>query len=69
MIPIYFFTSGRYEYHNKGYDVTLEALARLNWKLKEANLDRTVVTFFVTRQPYHSFNPEVLHSRATNGRN
>ncbi len=61
---IYFFTSGRYEYHNKGYDLTLEALARLNWKLKEANLDRTVVMFFITRQLYYSFNPEVLHSRA-----
>ncbi|MBN1822081.1 MAG: glycosyltransferase [Prolixibacteraceae bacterium] len=61
---LYFFTSGRYEYHNKGYDLTLEALARLNWKMKEANLDRTVVTFFVTRQPYHSFNPGVLESRA-----
>ncbi len=61
---IYFFTSGRYEYHNKGYDLTLEALARLNWKMKEANIDRTVVTFFVTKQPFHSFNAEVLHSRA-----
>ncbi|NQU86319.1 MAG: glycosyltransferase, partial [Mariniphaga sp.] len=61
---IYFFTSGRYEYHNKGYDLTLEALARLNWKMKEANLDRTVVTFFVTKLPFHSFNPGVLESRA-----
>ena len=61
---IYFFTSGRYEYHNKGYDITLEALARLNWRMKEANLNRTVVTFFVTRRPFHSFNPQVLHSHA-----
>ncbi len=61
---IYMFTSGRYEYHNKGYDLTLEALAKLNWKLKQANLDCTVVMFFVTRQPYYSFNPKVLESRA-----
>lgn len=60
---IYFFTSGRYEYRNKGYDLTLEALARLNWKMKEANLDRTVVTFFVTKQPFYSVNPGVLESR------
>ena len=26
---LYFFTSGRYEFVNKGYDVTLEALKRL----------------------------------------
>ncbi len=61
---IYFFTSGRYEYHNKGYDLTLEALARLNWKMQYAGLDRTVVCFFITKQPFHSFNPEVLVAKA-----
>ncbi|PIE86073.1 MAG: glycogen synthase [Bacteroidia bacterium] len=61
---LYFFTSGRYEYQNKGFDITLEALARLNWKMKEANHDHTVITFFVTRQPYHNINPRVMESRA-----
>lgn len=61
---IYFFTSGRYEYHNKGYDLTLEALARLNWKMQYAGIDRTVVCFFITKQPFHSFNPEVLEAKA-----
>lgn len=61
---IYFFTSGRYEYHNKGYDLTLEALARLNWKMQYAGIDRTVVFFFITKQPFYSFNPEVLEAKA-----
>jgi len=61
---LYFFTSGRYEYQNKGYDLTLEALAKLNYKLQQTNIDMTVVTFFITRQPFYSFNPEVLHSKA-----
>ena len=61
---LYFFTSGRYEYQNKGYDLTLEALARLNYKMQQANIDMTIVTFFITRQPFYSFNPEVLHSKA-----
>jgi glycogen synthase len=61
---IYFFTSGRYEYHNKGYDLTLEALARLNWKMQYAGIDRTVVCFFVTKRPFYSFNPEVLEAKA-----
>lgn len=61
---LYFFTSGRYEYQNKGYDLTLEALARLNYKMQEANIDITVVTFFITRQPFYSFNPDVLQSKA-----
>ncbi|MES2731160.1 MAG: glycosyltransferase [Bacteroidota bacterium] len=61
---LYFFTSGRYEYHNKGFDLTLEALARLNWRMRQANMDTTVVMFMITKQPYHSINPGVLHSRA-----
>ena len=31
---IYLFTSGRYEYRNKGMDLFIEALHRLNWRLK-----------------------------------
>jgi glycogen(starch) synthase len=61
---LYFFTSGRYEYLNKGYDLTLEALARLNHRLRSENSDMTVVMFFITKKPYHSINPEILQSRA-----
>jgi glycogen(starch) synthase len=61
---LYFFTSGRYEYHNKGFDLTLEALARLNWKMQNLNSDMTVVAFFITRRPFYTFNPDVLHSKA-----
>ena len=61
---LYFFTSGRYEYLNKGYDLTLEALARLNHRLKTENSDVTVVMFFITKKPYYSINPSILHSRA-----
>ena len=61
---LYFFTSGRYEYHNKGYDLTLEALARLNWKMKQQNIDATVIMFIITRAPYKSINSNVLESRA-----
>lgn len=61
---LYFFTSGRYEYQNKGFDLTLEALARLNYRLQQGGVETTVVMFFVTRAPTHSLNPDVLHSRA-----
>lgn len=60
---LYFFSSGRYEYRNKGFDMTIEALARLNWRMKQAGDDRTVVFFLVTRRPNHSYLPQVLHSR------
>ncbi|MCQ2252718.1 MAG: glycosyltransferase [Bacteroidales bacterium] len=61
---LYFFTSGRFEYQNKGFDLTLEALARLNYKMKQENIDATVVFFLISRQPYHSVNAQVLHSKA-----
>lgn len=60
---LYFFTSGRFEYLNKGYDLTLEALARLNHKLKEIDSPMTVVMFFITRQPVHNMNPDTLKAR------
>ncbi len=61
---LYFFTSGRYEYLNKGYDLTLEALARLNHRLITEKSDVTIVMFFITKRPYSSINPEILQSRA-----
>jgi glycogen(starch) synthase len=61
---IYLFTSGRYEYRNKGFDLTLEALWRLNEKLKAEQADYTVVMFFVTKREFYSIKPEVLQSQA-----
>lgn len=61
---LYFFTSGRYEYKNKGFDLTLEALVHLNHQLKLEKSDLTVVMFFVTKREFYSIKPEVLQSRA-----
>ena len=61
---IYLFTSGRYEYKNKGFDLTLEALVHLNHQLKQENADITVVMFFVTKRDFVSIKPEALQSRA-----
>ncbi len=61
---LYFFTSGRYEYRNKGLDVTIESLARLNHRLRQQGSPVTVVFFIITRAPYRSINVTALHSRA-----
>ncbi len=61
---IYFFTSGRYEYKNKGFDLTLEALVHLNEQMKREKSEYTVVMFFVTKREFHNIKPEVLQSRA-----
>ncbi len=60
---LFFFTSGRFEPHNKGFDLCLEAMARLNEELKEANLSVNVVFFVVTNQPVRSLNPHALRDR------
>ncbi len=59
---LYLFTSGRYEFQNKGYDITLKALALLNDRMKKAGLDVTVVMFFITNKETWSINPKVLQS-------
>lgn len=61
---LYFFTSGRYEFRNKGYDLTIEAMARLNERLKKEKSDMTIVLFIITKRDYVSIYPEVLQSKA-----
>lgn len=61
---IYFFTSGRYEFRNKGFDVTIDALYRLNQRLKKEKSEITVIMFFITRRDFHNIHPEVLQSKA-----
>jgi glycogen(starch) synthase len=61
---LYMFTSGRYEYSNKGMDLTIEALARLNHRLREASSPVTVVFFIITKAAFRSINVRALQSRA-----
>lgn len=64
---LYFFTSGRFEYKNKGMDVTVEALARLNHRLREIQSPVTVVCFLITRRPVRSINVGALEGAAMLG--
>lgn len=43
----YQFTMGRYEIHNKGYDLYLRSLSELNKELKEKNSPHTVISLFL----------------------
>jgi len=60
---LYFFTSGRYEYKNKGFNVTLEAAARLNERLMREDSDYNIVLFLISKNPFHSIRPDVLEAR------
>ncbi|RKO98151.1 hypothetical protein CXG81DRAFT_11100, partial [Caulochytrium protostelioides] len=61
---IYFFTAGRYEYRNKGVDMFIESLARLNHRLKHYNSPVTVIAFIIMPAKTHSFTVEALKGQA-----
>ena len=61
---IYFFTAGRYEYRNKGVDMFIESLARLNARLKSVNSNVTVVAFIIMPAATHSFTVDALKGQA-----
>lgn len=61
---LYFFTAGRYEFTNKGADIFIEALARLNHLLKTSGSEVTVVAFLIFPAPTNSFNVESLKGHA-----
>ncbi|KAJ6510333.1 glycogen synthase [Mycena sanguinolenta] len=61
---LYMFTAGRYEYRNKGVDMFIEALARLNYRLQKTNSNVTVVAFIIMPAATHSYTIEALKGQA-----
>ncbi|KAG4303849.1 hypothetical protein PORY_002737 [Pneumocystis oryctolagi] len=61
---LYFFTSGRYEYRNKGVDLYIESLARLNGRMKASGSKVTVVAFIIMPAATHSYTVEALKGQA-----
>jgi len=61
---LYFFTAGRYEFRNKGVDMFIESLARLNGRLKACNSPMTVVAFIIMPAATQSFAVEALKGQA-----
>jgi len=59
---LYFFLAGRYEYRNKGLDLFIEALYRLNGHLKHFGSDKTVVAFIIAPAATSSVSVEVLNN-------
>jgi glycogen(starch) synthase len=61
---IYIVTSGRYEYRNKGFDLFIEAMFRLNQRLKQIPNAPTVVAFIITRAPAKHINVQTLQRQS-----
>lgn len=61
---IYIFTAGRYEFRNKGVDMFLESLARLNHRLQKMGSKTTVVAFIIMPAATNSYTIEALKGQA-----
>ncbi|KAK7460603.1 glycogen synthase isoform 1 [Stygiomarasmius scandens] len=61
---LYMFTAGRYEYRNKGVDMFIESLARLNYRLQKAGSTVTVVAFIIMPAATNSYTIEALKGQA-----
>ncbi|CRG87505.1 glycogen(starch) synthase [Talaromyces islandicus] len=61
---LYCFTAGRYEYRNKGVDMFIEGLARLNHRLKTSGSKTTVVAFIIMPAQTSSLTVEALKGQA-----
>ncbi|KAM9334439.1 glycogen [starch] synthase, liver [Symphorus nematophorus] len=61
---LFFFIAGRYEFSNKGADIFLESLSRLNYLLRVHRNDVTVVVFFIMPAKTNNFNVESLKGQA-----
>lgn len=61
---LYFFIAGRYEFGNKGADIFIESLARLNAMLKQEKPDTTVVAFLIFPTKTNNFNVDSLRGHA-----
>ncbi len=57
------FISGRYEFFNKGIDLTIHALAKLNNYLKTLKTHRTITVFFFIPMPVRGIKFEVLENK------
>jgi len=61
---VYLFTSGRYEYRNKGMDLFIEALHHLNQRLRGASDRPTIVAFIITKTATRNINVGTLQSQS-----
>ncbi|MFH1408879.1 MAG: glycogen/starch synthase [Nanoarchaeota archaeon] len=54
---------GRYEYHDKGIDLFIDALGKLNKRLKDEGSEKTVVVFIWVPGNIRGIKPELLENK------
>jgi glycogen(starch) synthase len=58
-----YFLAGRYEFHDKGVDVFIRSLGRLNEELKKEKCEKTIVAFFWIPGNVKAIHPELLENK------
>ena len=58
-----YFIAGRYEFHDKGIDIYIKALGKLNEKLKQSNSKKTIVAFIWVPANFRNIKPELLENK------
>ena len=60
---LFYFTAGRYEFRDKGIDIFIAALGKLNERLKKDKVKKTIVAFLWVPANVKGIKPELLESR------
>ncbi|MBI4143612.1 glycogen/starch synthase, partial [Candidatus Woesearchaeota archaeon] len=58
-----YFIAGRYEFHDKGIDIYIKALGRLNEKLKQMKSKKTIIAFIWVPANFRNIRPELLENK------
>ncbi|MBI2133928.1 glycogen/starch synthase [Candidatus Woesearchaeota archaeon] len=59
-----YFLSGRYEFHDKGVDIFIQSLGKLNERMKKEKSDNTIVAFFWVPGNVKGIKQELVENRA-----
>jgi len=60
---LFYFICGRYEFHDKGIDVFIKALSKLNQRLRKEGSKKTIVSFFWIPGNIRSIKPALLENK------
>ena len=58
-----YFIAGRYEFHDKGIDIYIKALGRLNEKLKQSKAKKTIIAFIWVPANIRNIRAELLENK------
>lgn len=58
-----YFIAGRYEFHDKGIDIYVKALGKLNEKLKQLKSKKRIISFIWVPANFRSIKPELLENK------